>query len=128
MHKAAAGGHLEMIKFLSPMFGARVHEKTNTYYTMLHWAAQEGHCEVAQYLIEELKMDPQDRDKVCGCQGRGRSVPKYMVCMDVCYDKPDHVPFFCCLNNLMCCGNRGKDYTVKTLYSGHHWDPAGCPL
>ena len=66
MHKAAAGGHLEMIKFLSPMFGARVYEKDNDGYSMLHCAAQEGHCEVARYLIEELKMDPQDRDKVCG--------------------------------------------------------------
>ena len=69
MHMAAQGGHLEVIKFLSPMFGARVHEKTENSYTMLHWAAQKGHCDVARYLIEELKMDPQDRDKVCGVPG-----------------------------------------------------------
>ena len=70
MHMAAVGGHLDVIKFLSPMFGARVHEKTDeNFYTMLHWAAQKGHCEVARYLIEELKMDPQDRDKVCGVPG-----------------------------------------------------------
>ena len=66
MHKAAAHGHLEVIKFLSPMFGARVHEKAINGFTMLHWAAHEGHYEVARYLIEELKMDPQDRGKVCG--------------------------------------------------------------
>ena len=81
MHKAAEGGHLDMIKFLSPLFGTRVREKdsygftvlhcaTEGSYTMLHWAAQEGHCEVARYLIEELKMNPQDRDKVCGGPGR----------------------------------------------------------
>ena len=69
MHKAARGGHLEVIKFLSRKFGTRVHQKTEDFYTMLHWAAQEGHCEVARYLIEELKMDPQDRDKVCGVLG-----------------------------------------------------------
>ena len=71
---AAQGGHLEVIKFLSRKFGARVHEKTTGgSYTMLHWAAQKGHCEVARYLIDELKMDPQDRDKVCGyVPGKGK--------------------------------------------------------
>ena len=40
-----------------------------------------------------------------GCQGRGRCVPKYKLCMCFC-DVNDHVPFFCRLNNLMCCGNQ----------------------
>ena len=66
MHLAAVGGHIEVIKFLLPLFGERVHEKTNDSYTMLHCAAQKGHCQVARYLIEEVQMDPQDRDKVCG--------------------------------------------------------------
>ena len=69
MHMAAAGGSLDVIKFLLPMFGARVHEKDAYSYSMLHWAAQEGHCQVARYLITELKLNPQDRDKVRGCQG-----------------------------------------------------------
>ena len=69
MHCAAEGGHIEVIKFLLPLFGARVHEKTNSSYTVLHWAAQGGQCQVACYLITELKLDPQDRDKVRGCQG-----------------------------------------------------------
>ena len=69
MHLAAAGGSLNVIKYLLPLFGERVHEKTNSSYTVLHWAAQNGHCQVARYLITELKLDPQDRDKVCGCQG-----------------------------------------------------------
>ena len=65
MHKAAQGGSLGVIKYLAPLYGARVHNKTNTSYTMLHWAAQNGHCQVARYLIETLNMDLQDRDKVC---------------------------------------------------------------
>ena len=65
MHKAAEGGQLEMIKFLALMFATMVHERGIDGYTMLHWAAAKGHCEVARYLIEELKMDPQDRTKVC---------------------------------------------------------------
>ena len=69
MHVAAQGGHIEVIKFLLPLFGERVHEKDNHSFTMLHWAAQGGHCQVARYLIEELHLDPQDRDKVCECQG-----------------------------------------------------------
>ena len=69
MHSAALGGHTEVIKFLLPLFGERVHEKANKSYTMLHFAAQGGHCQVARYLIDEQQMKPQDRDKVPGCQG-----------------------------------------------------------
>ena len=68
MHTAAEGGHLVMIKFLSQAFPAKVHERDSIGYTMLHWAAQKGHCEVARYLIEVVKMDPQDRTKVCGVE------------------------------------------------------------
>ena len=67
MHKAAQGGSLDVIKFLAPLFGARVHEKDTDSSTMLHWAAWGGHCQMARYLITELKLDLQDRDKVRGC-------------------------------------------------------------
>ena len=69
MHKAADGGSLDVIKFLAPLFGARVHEKDAYSFTVLLWAAEKGHCQVARYLITELKLDPQDRDKVRGCGG-----------------------------------------------------------
>ena len=69
MHKAAEGGSLDVIKFLLPLFGERVHEMDNDSYTMLHFAAEFGHCQVARYLIDELQMDPQDRDKVRGVPG-----------------------------------------------------------
>ena len=68
MHLAAQGGYIEVIKFLLPLFGERVLEKDNLSYTMLHWAAQGGNCQVSRYLIEEVHLDPQDRDKVRGCQ------------------------------------------------------------
>ena len=70
MHMAAAGGHLEVIKFLSPTFGARVHEKDSDGHTMLHVAASWDNYKVARYLIKDQKMDPQDRDKVCGVPGK----------------------------------------------------------
>ena len=69
MHCAALCGHTEVMKFLLPLFGERVYEKANKSYTMLHFAAQGGHCQVARYLIEELHLDPQDRDKVRGVPG-----------------------------------------------------------
>ena len=85
MHRAAQGGHLEVIKFLSHKFGARVHDKTEDSYTMLHWAAQGGHCEVARYLIKESKMDPQDRDKVCGVPREGKTrVCVHHACVYMC--------------------------------------------
>ena len=97
MHKAAKGGQLDMIKFLSPMFGSRVHEKDSYGYTVLHYAAQEGHCVVAQYLIEELKMDPQERDKVCGVPGEGKMCSKVQglhascMCVQVLGCEVNHV-------------------------------------
>ena len=83
MHLAAEGGSLDVIKYLLPMFGTRVHEKTKACSTMLHWAAHSGHCQVARYLIAELKLDPQDRDKVCGEPGdcAGFKVQGLRVCM-----------------------------------------------
>ena len=45
-------------------------------------AAKKGHCEVARYLIEELKLDPQNRDKVCGVPGEEEVCPCKV--QDVC--------------------------------------------
>ena len=91
MHMAAQGGHLEVIKFLSRKFGARVHEKDSCGYTVLHWAAQQGHCEVARYLTKELKMDPQDRDKVCGMPGEGMMCSKVQGLHASCMCEVKHV-------------------------------------
>ena len=94
MHKAAHGGSLDVIKLLLPMFGAKVLVKTNDSYTVLHWAAQGGHCPVARYLIEVVQMDPQDRDEVCGVPGdcagfkvQGLRVCMFSLCSEACCDK-----------------------------------------
>ena len=81
MHKAAEGGNLEMIKFLSQTFATKVHERDSDGYTMLHWAAQMGHCEAARYLIEKVKMDPQVRTKVCGVEWEKGVCSKYRLCL-----------------------------------------------
>ena len=106
MHKATECGHLEMIKFLSPMFGTRVHEKDNDGLAMLHWAAQEGHCEVARYLIEELQMDPQDRDKVCGVPGEWKMCSKVEGLHASCI----------CVQELVC---EVKHVVTKQVSPGH---------
>ena len=77
MHKAAEGGQLKMIKFLSQTFASRVHEGDSNGFTMLHFAARRGHYEVVCYLIEEVKMDPQGRDKVCGMEWEKEVCSKY---------------------------------------------------
>ena len=83
MHKASAGGSLDVIKYLLPLFGAKVHEKTNNSSTMLHCAAHNSQYQVARYLITELKLDPQDKDKVCGVPGycAGFKVQGLCICM-----------------------------------------------
>ena len=70
-----------MIKFLSQMstFPAKVHERDSYGNSMLHWAAQNGHYEVAHYLIEKVKMDPQDRNRVCGVEWEKEVCPKYRL-------------------------------------------------
>lgn len=84
MHLAARG-QLEVIKFLAPKFGIRVHDKCDSLYTALHWAAQLDHGEVVRYLIEDLNMDPQDRDKVCGVAGKWKICYKVQICKCVCH-------------------------------------------
>ena len=83
MHKAAVGGSLDVIKYLLPLFGEAVHEKTNNSSTMLHCAAHNSKYQVARYLITELKLDPQDKDKVCGVPGycAGFKVQGLCICM-----------------------------------------------
>ena len=90
MHVAATGGNIEVIKSLLPYFGARVHDKDDCAFTMLHWAAQEGQSQVAHYLINELHMSLKDKDKVCGLplenllQGHGLQVSCMCVRVSSC--------------------------------------------
>lgn len=64
MHAAVEGGDLKMIKFLSFKVEAKLHAKNEDGWTLLHYAAQMGRCDAARYLIDELKLNPQDRTEV----------------------------------------------------------------
>ena len=44
--------------------GSLLHSADNDQYTMLHWAAEEGHAEVVKLVIDEYELDPTARDKV----------------------------------------------------------------
>ena len=72
---AAAGGHVSSIQYLAPKMQSLLHSTSNLGFTMLHMAAQEGHAEVVQLLINEYNLDPSARTKVCGqtCRCLARS-------------------------------------------------------
>ena len=63
---AAAGGHVSSIQYLAPKMQSLLHSTDNLRFTMLHGAAQEGHAEVVQLLIDEYKLNPTARTKVHG--------------------------------------------------------------
>ena len=63
---AAAGGHVSTIQCLAPNMQSLLHSTENLGFTMLHIAAQEGHAEVVQLLINEYNLDPTAHTKVCG--------------------------------------------------------------
>ena len=58
------GGHVDTIHYLAPKMESLLHSSDNDGYTMIHWAAQEGHVNVVECVIEEYHLDPTTRDKV----------------------------------------------------------------
>ena len=50
---------------MAPKMESLHHSTDNNGATMLHWAAQNGHAEVVQLAIDEYKLDPTARTKVC---------------------------------------------------------------
>ena len=65
LHLAAKGGHVSTIRCLTPKMEALLHSTDHKGYTMLHWAAQEGHAAAVQLVLKEYKLDPTACDKVC---------------------------------------------------------------
>ena len=63
---AAGGGHVSSIQYLVPKMESLLHSAAHNGFTMLHCAAQEGHAEVVQLLINDYKLNPTARTKVCG--------------------------------------------------------------
>ena len=65
LHLAAKGGHVGTIRCLTPQMEALLHSTDHKGYTMLHWAAEEGHAAAVQLVLKEYKLDPTACDKVC---------------------------------------------------------------
>ena len=65
LHLAAKGGHVSTIRCLAPRMEALLHNTDHKGFTMLHWAAQEGHAEVVRLVLNDYKLDPTACDKVC---------------------------------------------------------------
>ena len=68
---AAWGGHVSSIQYLAPKMQSLLHSTGNDGFTMLHFAAQAGHAEVVQLLINEYNLDLTARTKVCGQRHAG---------------------------------------------------------
>ena len=66
LHWAANDGRLSTIQYLAPKMGSLLHSTDNFGFTMLHFAAQKGHAEVVQLLINDYNLNPTARTKVCG--------------------------------------------------------------
>ena len=66
VHWAADGGRLSTIQYLASKMQSLLHSTDNHGFTMLHSAAQNGHAEVVQLLINDYNLDPTARTKVCG--------------------------------------------------------------
>ncbi len=64
LHLAAFGGHLEIVKYLMPKFGASRFDLDTTARSCLHYSVKGGHPKVVRYLIEDGGFDPNLRDKV----------------------------------------------------------------
>ena len=64
LHLAAIGGHLEIVKYLMPIFGDRRFDLDKFAQSCLHKAVREGHPKVVRYLIEEGGLDPSFKDLV----------------------------------------------------------------
>lgn len=60
VHKAARGGHHNVVKYLRENWGANVRLKNTAGLTPLHLAAEKGasHVETARYLLKHGKADP----------------------------------------------------------------------
>ena len=55
------GGHVSTIRYLAPKMESLLHSSGWFGYTMIHYAAQSGHAEAVQILIDEFKLDPTAR-------------------------------------------------------------------
>ena len=64
---AAEGGHVNTIEYLSTKMDSLLHKTDDFGWTMVHWAARNGHADVVRLVIENFHLDPTARNKVCVC-------------------------------------------------------------
>ena len=60
----AAYGHLAVAQYLVPKMEGHLFDTDESGYTALHWAAQEGHFAMVEYLVKSCAFDVKARDKV----------------------------------------------------------------
>ena len=62
---AAVCGHVSTIQYLAAKNESLLHSTDKLGFTMLHMAAQQGQAEVVKIAIDDYKLDPNARTKVC---------------------------------------------------------------
>ena len=60
----AVGGHLPVAKYLASKMEGHLFDPDDDGYTALHWAAQEGHLSMVEYLVRSCGFDVKAIDKV----------------------------------------------------------------
>ena len=65
LHLAARRGHVSTIRYLVPRIESLLHSTDAKGYTVLHVAAEEGRTEVVRVVVDDYKLYPTARDKVC---------------------------------------------------------------
>ena len=61
---AAEGGRVSTIQYLAPKMESLLQNTTNAGSSMLHLAAEAGHAEVVQLVIDDYKLNPTASNKV----------------------------------------------------------------
>ena len=64
---AARSGHVSTIENLAPKMDSLLQKTDDVGWTMVHFAARNGHADVVQLVIDNFHLDPTARSKVCVC-------------------------------------------------------------
>ena len=63
-HLCAAGGNVAIAQFLAPKMESHLFDADEDGITALHWATQEGHLSMVEYLVKSCRFDLKAKDKV----------------------------------------------------------------
>ena len=63
-HVCTEGGHVDIAEYLVPKMKDHLFDTDDHGYTAIHWAAQEGHLPMIDYLVKTCHLDVESKTKV----------------------------------------------------------------